>query len=240
MGKIIFQPETSSGAIQYPRPVPASKMIPDWYKNTDLLTSGDKKIGISKIYSSASNLSIKGCVPFQDALISGYIFSLPCDVEVSLGKDGFFYIKWLVVGFDPAGSHSEEQAGGIPRSSEHNPFPFKWQTRWTIKTPKGYSTLFTHPLNRYDLPFRSFTGVVDTDKHPVATNFPFQLLDQGEYPYIIPAGTPIAQAIPFKRERWTSSYQEADEEMYQINRNKVKSKIGRSYRTFFWDKKVYR
>lgn len=240
MGKIIFQPESKKGGIQYPKPVPASRMIPEWYKDTSLLTGEDKKVGVSEDGIGVSNFTVKGCVPFQDALISGYIFSLPCDVEVSLGKEGFFYIRWVATRIEPASTHSERQAGNIPRSSDHNPFPFKWQTQWIMKTPKGYSTLFTHPLNRYDLPFRSFTGVVDTDKHPIATNFPFQLLDQKDYPYIIPKGTPIAQAIPFKRESWTSSYQDADEEMFEKNISKLGSKIGRAYRTFWWEKKVYR
>lgn len=239
MSKVIFKPETNNGGVQYPKPIPASQAIPEWYKETPLYTRDSKKLGVSRDGPSVSNFSVKGCVPFQDALTSGYIFTLPCDVEVSLEED-YFFIRWVTTRFEPASTHSVEQAGKIPRSSDHNPFPFKWQTQWIMRTPKGYSTLFTHPLNRYDLPFRSFTGVVDTDKHPIATNFPFQLLDQPEYPYIIPGGTPIAQAIPFKRESWTSEYQEADERAHGENMDKLGSKIGRAYRSFWWEKKTYR
>lgn len=240
MPRVIFKPETKKGAVQYPKPVPASQFIPEWYKDTPLYTRGEKQLGPSSEGRGVSNFSIKGCVPFQDALTSGYIFSLPADVEVSLGEDGFFYIRWVVTTFEPASTHSQEQGGLIPRSSDHNPFPFKWMTQWMMKTPKGYSTLFTHPLNRYDLPFRSFTGIVDTDKHPIATNFPFQLLDQPKYPYIIPKGTPIAQAIPFKRESWTSDYEKADEIELEKNMALLHSKIGRSYRNQWWTKKTFK
>jgi len=240
VGKVVFKPETKDGKLQFPKPVPASSVMPEWYKETDLYTMGDKKVGVTTEGGRVSNFSVKGCVPFQDALTSGYVFTTPCDIEVRLNNDGFFYINWVVSNYEPVSTHSEQQAGKIPISSQHSPFPFKWITRWTMKTPKGYSTLFTHPLNRYDLPFRSFTGVVDTDRHPIATNFPFQLLDQKEYPYIIPAGTPIAQAIPFKREAWTSQYEEEDEQEFAINIDKLGSKIGRGYRTFWWEKKTYR
>ena len=42
------------------------------------------------------------------------------------------------------------------------------------------------------------SGIVETDKHEANVNFPsFVTKEDGSY--IIPAGTPIVQAIPFKR-----------------------------------------
>ena len=240
MKKVIFKAQTKAGQIQFPKPLPASQFLPEWYKKTPVFTFGEKQPGLAQDGIGVSNFSIKGCVPFQDAMTSGYIFTLPCDVQVLLKDDGYFYLKWMSTDYAPADTHSPQQAGLLPKSSDSNPFPFKWFTDWTMKTPKGYSTVFTHPLNRYDLPFRTLSGVVDTDKHPIATNFPFQLIEQPSYPYIIEAGTPIAQAIPFKRESWVSGYEDANEKDFDIAINKLNSKIGRAYRNFWWTKKTYR
>jgi hypothetical protein len=43
-------------------------------------------------------------------------------------------------------------------------------------------------------------GIVDTDGYNAAVQFPF-IIDEG-FEGIIPAGTPIVQVIPFKREDW--------------------------------------
>ena len=43
------------------------------------------------------------------------------------------------------------------------------------------------------------SGIVETDKHLACVNFPsFVTKEDGSY--IIPQGTPIVQAIPFKRD----------------------------------------
>jgi hypothetical protein len=80
--------------------------------------------------------------------------------------------------------------------------PFKWNNYWRITTPAGYSCLFRQPSWRFDLPFYTASGIVDTDRHPVAVNFPFFFLNG--WHGIIEAGTPIVQVIPFKRDDWES------------------------------------
>lgn len=237
MKLVKFQSETQWGEQRFPQPVPAYEMIPDWYKETPLRIDGATKDSINKHFQG-SNLTVKGCVPFMDSLTAGYIYTTPCDIEVNV-LDGQFMLSWIV-DYEPIGTHSESQAGKLPKESEKQPFPYKWHTTWIMKTPPGYSTLFTHPLNRSDLPFKSFTGIVDTDRMDVATNFPFQLVDPGEYPFIIPAGTPMIQAIPFKRESWKSEYIKPDEDKYERAFQKLKSKIARAYRNQIWVKKSYR
>ena len=36
---------------------------------------------------------------------------------------------------------------------------------WTIEAPEGYALLFTHPVNRFGLPFTPLTGLVDCDRY---------------------------------------------------------------------------
>lgn len=237
MKKVTFQSETKWGEHRFPRPIPAYQSIPEWYKETPLRINNASQDLINST-ATGSNLTIKGCVPFLDSMTAGYIYTTPCDLEINL-LDGKVLPKWIV-DFEPIGSHSQDQAGSLPKESKSHVFPFKWHTTWVMKTPPGYSTLFTHPINRNDLSFKTFSGIVDTDKLDVATNFPFFLKDAESYPYVIPAGTPVAQAIPFKREKWNSEYLEPDEDKYEKAYAKIKSKISRSYRNQIWEKKTYR
>ncbi|HZL31017.1 MAG TPA: hypothetical protein VFC54_08145, partial [Pseudolabrys sp.] len=80
----------------------------------------------------------------------------------------------------------------------------KFNNFWTIETPPGYSLLFTHPLNRTDLPFTTITGLVDTDKYSESLiAFPARWHDTN-FNGVLPKGTPVAQCIPVKREKWVS------------------------------------
>jgi hypothetical protein len=236
MQKVQFISTDSSLKFAYEKPKPASNFVPGWYKATPKRIPGEIKDGIAASGTS-SNQTIKACVPFLDVMTSGYIFTSPCDVEVSLYNNEF-QIRWLV-DYNPISTHSEAQLGDLPRSSDHDTIAFKWDMPWMMKTPPGYSTFFTHPVNRYDLPFRTMGGIVETDTYNLATNFPFQVVDIPEDKYIIPQGTPIVQAIPFKRESWQSEYLKADDEEYKRNLNSLKGKILRSYKTTFWKKKEY-
>ena len=47
--------------------------------------------------------------------------------------------------------------------------------------------------------FTIMDGIVDTDSYNALVNFPF-FLNDWSYEGLIPAGTPMAQVIPFKRE----------------------------------------
>jgi hypothetical protein len=222
----------------YPRPKPASRFIPNWYKTMPKYTSGSKTAGISEYNFKSPNTTLRGCSPFLDSLTSGYILELPCDIEVTQSEEEIF-VRWR---FDEEviSSHASEQAPTLPKSIEGKFGDiFKFTNIYNIQTPKGYSTLFTHPLNRWDLPFRTFSGVVETDKYPETVFFPFQFAFNDEKKIIIEKGTPIVQLIPFKRNNWKSTFGEYNE----LESNKVRfalfSKIVRSYKSQWWVKKSY-
>jgi hypothetical protein len=59
--------------------------------------------------------------------------------------------------------------------------------------------LFINPPHRPDWGGRILEGLVDTDNYFASVNLPFLL---HETPKVIPAGTPIALVIPFKRDSW--------------------------------------
>ena len=94
---------------------------------------------------------------------------------------------------------------GTPLFDEDK-FIIKFSNFWAIETPPGYSLLVTHPVNRYDLPFTTLTGLVDTDLYKNDfINFPARWRDGG-FNGVLPKGTPVAQCLPVKRELWTPHF----------------------------------
>jgi hypothetical protein len=82
--------------------------------------------------------------------------------------------------------------------------------------------------------------VVDTDKYFAPINFPFVLNDYS-FEGLIPAGTPMAQVIPFKRESWNTVFgsQEDLRELSKVS-IRLKVKIFDSYKTFYRSKKEFK
>lgn len=215
--KIIFQTENKNFDIL--KPVSSSRMVPDWYRQTE-----GAKEGIE---------TVKKCIPVLDALTAGYMVRLPADMTWIPEKNMFFSQSEIDLNSD----HHYLQTDKVSLPPEFDPQPHKWINSWFIKTPPGYSTLFIHPLNHLDLPFYSFSGIVDTDKHPININFPFVL--RKDFSGTIPAGTPIIQAIPFKRDEWESKV--IDDESYSYeNGHEIDMPPFNWYKRKWWTKKVYR
>jgi hypothetical protein len=237
--KVQFEPFDKEAELLFEMPKPAAKSIPGWYKDMAVHMDGEKTTGLSKTTNVVSNLTLKGCSPFLDALTSGYMFELPFDIEFRRNEEGMINIRWAT-NVNYIGSHGPDQAPGLPGPVGGSDTLLKWRAGWRIITPKGYSALFTHPLNRHDLPFRTFSGVVDTDMYKLGVEFPFQLLNNIEEDiFILKKGTPICQVIPFKREDWKSEEVPFDEDANKKNGFKLKSEIVRSYKRQFWKKKNY-
>ena len=188
--KIVFTNTTDEPMTGY-EPQPAKKVLPEWYKQLESYRSGEKKpTGEGNISST-----VKRCMPVFDVVTAGYLIFSFTDIYVSL-KEGAHWYEWS--SGEPIHFHSNTQAPTHPRSYGQN-FP-KWINPWSIETPKGYSSLFIPPTHREN-PFNIFEGVVDTDTYTNNVNFPFAM-NNPTFEGLIPAGTPIAQVIPFKRDVW--------------------------------------
>jgi hypothetical protein len=202
------------------KPFSSSRFVPDWYRK---MKGVDEQI-----------ITVKKCVPFLDALTSGYMIPLPMDVTWDSERKDFNSDGKIMVNSD----HAAVQTHEVVLPTGFNPQPHKWINSWHIKTPKGYSTLFIHPLNRLDLPFYSFSGVVDTDRHPLIINFPFVL--QEGFEGTIPAGTPVIQAIPFKRDEWDSTVLDTGEPHSYPFEYEVMNPPYAWYKRKWWVRKLYR
>jgi hypothetical protein len=238
MQKIKFYPMNDIYANFLDKPKPASSFLPKWYKDMPNFADGQDRHGIHKDYGSEANTTVKHCAPFLDALTMGYVWSLAVDIEV-LREGDSFHFGWRPSG-DFVTSHIESQHPGLPAVADGESFVMKWSFDYKIVTPKGYSTLFTHPFNRNDLPFRTFTGVVETDSFELPVQFPFQLISKniGES-LIIPKGTPVVQMIPFKRDNWKSELGNYDPLAAERGWFNLSSTIVKSYKNNYWKKKKY-
>jgi len=185
-----------------PRPIPAVRGLPDWFKSMPSKsfnpTMGDE------------TQTVKKCPPFIDAMTYGFLIPLVTDLEV---RDGEFSWTFDVPeGFvseyshSPIGFHDPSQIVGAPFADDDR-FIIKFNGFWNIEAPSGYSLLFTHPVNRTDLPFTTLTGLVDCDsfRHsPVS--FPARWHD-ADFNGVLPKGTPVAQCLPVKREGWVERFE---------------------------------
>lgn len=234
MKKIIFAPKSKTVEKIVDPPKPSIKCLPDWYKK--LSPRVDEKNVFSRLPNNHINSTAKSCIPIFDSLSAGYILQLPCDVEFvdpeHYGYRVIWDVSWTVIT-----EHSEKQIGFMELPQEYERSPLKWEGSWNIKTPRGYSLLYTHPFYRYDLPFISATGIVDSDVYDTAMNIPFFI--KKNFYGIIPMGTPIAQIIPIKRENWSCQIKSFSNDDNDYRFDNIKLKMKKSYKNRFWQKKFY-
>jgi hypothetical protein len=178
----------------YPDIFTAKSVIPTWYKEAKL-TLNDSPFTLNQ------TKTVKKCVPFLDAMVFGYMIPLPVDVVVSQ-VNGHIYFEWgNKEKHTPVEIRTNEGMQNMPIPNGYENIYPAWSTKTILDIPKGYSGLVTHPLNHFELPFLTTSGIVDSGIF-YNGNIPFFIKEGFEG--LIPAGTPIAQVIPFKRESWRS------------------------------------
>lgn len=231
--KIEFIPSSEDAKNYVPAPSPAINFVPKWYKKIE--TVNEKKIKIDN-YGVAYNKNVKNCMPFLDALTSGYIQKTWTDIYIKDNKEsGNIEYYWAS---GPQIMHHRDKSH-LPTENNFYPVEFMWKEQWVPKLPKGFSMIYTHPLNRIDLPFLSMSGVVDSDiyNHSFNGNFPFYI--KNNFVGIIPEGTPMYQMIPMKRETWEIIELSFNELENKKKENQILNKFINRYKNSFWVKKQY-
>lgn len=191
-----------------PRPVLSKTALPSWLRKMPSTVE-------SSALGGASVRTLKQCQPFLDAMQWGVLFPLATDLYIA---DGELSWDWDIpasphsrASRSPIGVHVPEQARGLPGANEQE-FVVKFNNFWTIALPEGWSMVFTHPLNRTDLPFRTFSGMVNCDQWKDGfVHFPAVWTDSS-FQGVLPAGTPVAQAWPVYRESPELVFSEMAEE----------------------------
>lgn len=227
--KIIrFVPTFSKKEKMLLEPIPCKKNIAEWYKNGEY----------SYVQDNKEHPGLKTCKPFLDVMISGYYLLIPFDINVGRDEEGNAKFSWDGPeewnGF--VGERIGPMGSTIPRPEGHRNNHFVWSSRWGWKTPKGWSSIVTHPFNRSELPFTTTSGLIDSDKFFGAGNIPFFIKE--DFTGIIEKGTPFAQIIPIKRNRWKSF---ADYGLRSPNdiRSLNLHNHNQAYKTTDWEKKEY-
>jgi len=229
--KINFIPMDLDTDIKLPTPLPAKSLIPDWYKNATNFIGGDMVMG-----DNGLNKDLKLCSPFMDSLLTGYTITTWCDIVVSKNDQGITEFRWTEQP-QPVMSRNPAMAKTLPRPSGHSNSLYAWNIKWGVQTPSGYSSIFIHPLNRYDLPFTTTSGIMDTDTYSMGGEIPFFL--KQDFEGIIPEGTPIVQIIPIKRDNWQSIRSKYDDRFVKNSLYQIGKTLYGGYKKLFWQKKHY-
>jgi hypothetical protein len=227
--KIIrFVPSLSKKEKMLLEPVPCKKNIAEWYKDGEY----------SYIQDNQEHPGLKTCKPFLDVMISGYYLLIPFDIYVEKDENGDIKFSWD--GPDEWNTFIGERKGSmgstIPRPEGHRDNHLIWSSRWGWKTPKGWSSIVTHPINRAELPFTTTSGLIDSDSFYNPGNIPF-FIKEG-FTGIIKKGTPFAQIIPIKRNTWKSFADYGLIFPKDIRSANLRSH-NQSYKIFDWKKKEY-
>lgn len=171
-----------------PPPVPAKAWLPDWFRK---LPAVDE----TRVSTGDTGLTVKRCMPFLDAMTTGWILPLAATVRLEIAEGG----TRVEAGWDfdrtLVSNHGSHQVRGHPLGNRP---PCKFHNYWTIVTPPGWSCLFVDPLNRPNGLFQVVAGVVDTDTYTSEIHFPFFATGEDGL-HVVEKGSPLVQVIPFRR-----------------------------------------
>lgn len=169
-------------------PFPAKDDIPSWFRKVPAI---DKDV----LSPTNNGITVKRCMPFFDALSTGWILPLAALVRLEIKDGGRTVDAGWEFDRDMVGNHAMFQVAGHPASPRP---PCKMYNYWTIRTPPGWSCLFVPPLNRDNGVLEVMAGVVDTDEYVSLIHFPF-FANGPDGVYTLEKGMPLVQVIPFQR-----------------------------------------
>lgn len=221
-------------------PESSIKNLPEWYKNADKFYINNFNENREILNSNTKTPTWKACPGIFDSMTMGYVLKTPCDITFYLDADNEINVKVenpIYRGFCLKRNSLHQF---VPPFGYHD-YHFAWTADWGIETEKGYSCLYLNPINHFQLPFLNTVGVIDTDQIGSPGSLPFFLIKN--WTGTIPAGTPYAQIIPFKREDWQmeiklESKTEINSRMHKMLKT-FRVPGGGVYKNKFWQKKKY-
>ena len=230
--KLIKFVSYDDGALEFFKPVPLSKVVPQWYKhipNTVDFHDGEKL--------NPNIPTIKRCIPVLDYITSGYVLFNTYETVIRIEPDvhGINKASHVCPAEDYISGHPYDQCPVNMQNSKNH--YFKVSNPWKVITPPGYSCHFYQPFFHLQEDYQMFPAIVDTDKHEDSVNFVGLALKKE---FTIPAGEPLMVVYPFKRDDWKM------EASYDDYRNKnafkffVKKMWHGTYSRLFHSRKKFR
>lgn len=223
-------------------PKPTIKTIPDWYRKADRFAMNPHTGKPWEMPDGSGKIPTwKACPAIFDIMGTGYVYRTPCDIEFYESPTGAIQVRVSdeknkdFVGVRPAMPQFVAPPG-------YHEMHFAWWADWAVVVPEGYSVLYTQPFNRFELPFLTTSGIIDNDHVHLPGTMPF-FVRKG-FTGVIPAGTPYAQMLPFRREDWVSEVDvsvQYEEMMTKNQENSEKYRVpdGGVYQREVWDRRVY-
>lgn len=224
------------------KPAPALKTIPDWYREADRFAMNPMTGKAWEMPDGTGKIPTwKACPAVYDIMGSGYMYRTPCDIEFFEDANGNIQVKVL----DEKNKDFIQDRTPMPQFKHplgYHQKHFAWWADWAVELPEGYSALYTQPMNRFELPFLTTSGIIDNDKVHLPGTMPFFIVKG--FTGVLPAGTPYAQILPFKRENWTSEIVTnfTPAEMMaknQENSSKYRKPDGGVYQREVWERRKY-
>jgi hypothetical protein len=220
-------------SVEFAKPLsPSSDNIPEWYRKIPNFAGKSPVIA----NNTKPNITVKTCMPFLDSMTTGYMINTWQDIQV-IQDNGKALISWVMQP-EPLIIRDKNINNLMPVPSGYEDTHFSWMSHLNYQTPKGISMIVTHPLNRFDLPFLTLSGIVDSEDGMVGGQIPF-FIKKG-FEGIIPKGTPFAQLIPFKKENWESqediSLLKKGQEIKHLSNSVIKG----WYKSSIWKKVHYK
>ena len=216
--------------------VPMKKAVPDWYKRVpNFVEEGGDTLDALLRDGGATNRTIRACVPVLDYLTSGYVIrsSVHTRARNEPSADGEPGLVYMTSDTRMMGTHGHGQCPVHIEGARRT--YIKFNSPWTIRTPKGYSCLFYQPF--YDdlaAPrLRLFLAIVDTDTYDKPINFPGYFLGTEEVE--VRPGDALMGVFPFKRDAW-----EADILVEPPRQSVFDHFLQGAYRRIFWRQKSYK
>jgi len=180
----------------YPRvaemfpPVPAAKVLPDWWKRMplDAIDGGGHRV-----------MTAKRCPAMGEQLSQGYVFSLWTDIRITT-SEADDHLSWESVWkeYDALEFFTPLASDGMPNVVGKHPWVMKFIFPWFIRATPGVSCTFL-PLH-YQEPDPRFTilpGTFDCDVMPAINGVCTWDLREGDETIV--SGTPIMTLVPFRR-----------------------------------------
>ena len=213
-------------------PKPARLYQPEWYKKYAAFETSKPSFTNGK-----PNVTLKHCAPFFDAINAGYILETWQEIRFEKLLDGSVEYHYPT---EPQIIDHREHAS-MDMGEEYYPIEYIINPPWSPELPDGWSMLYTHPMNRPELPFFVPSGIIDCDKFVTSsskTALPFYL--KKSFNGTLPIGTPIAQMIPIKRDSWESLTEEYDQKKQSQIVFNARKRFWGGYKKVAWRKKSYK
>jgi hypothetical protein len=224
------------------KPSPTIKTIPEWYRKADRFAVNPMTGKPWEMPDGSGKIPTwKACPAVFDIMGTGYVYRTPCDIEFYEDSAGQIQAKVA----NPQNADFLQDRPAMPQfvaPPGYHQKHFAWWADWTVELPEGYSALYTQPFNRFELPFITTSGIIDNDKVSLPGTMPFYVVKG--FTGVIPAGTPYAQILPFKREHWVAEF-DVDlsyEDMVQknmANSEKYRQPDGGVYQKEVWERRKY-